>query len=291
MGILEVGTMKLNEIRENPVSDFYTIITEESDDSITEKLSNLNVLFSHDEVMDKFLSGGYPFPVLRNNREEYDIWMENYFKTYLQQDIRGKFPRLNDYNYRKFISMLSQLSGSILNKNDLGRSLNCSEVTISQYLDIAEGTYLWRSLLSYEKSISKSIVKRPKGYLRDSGLTNFLLGIDNRAKLMTHPRVGNLFEAFIIEEILQGMESKVKTGWDPYYFRTKNGAEVDLILERKSTVLPIDIKFGLNSRKGDLTSLNQFVLKNDLSLEIVINNSSEVRRISDKILQIPAGVL
>ena len=217
--------------------------------------------------------------------------MENYFKTYLQQDIRSKFPKLNNIAYRRFLTMLSQLSGSILNKNDLARSLNCSEVTISNYLEIAAGTYLWRSLGSFERSISKSIVKRPKGHLRDSGLTHFLLGIGNREKLLSNPKGGNLFESFIIEELLQGMVSTSATQWQPWYYRTKNGAEVDLVLEGQFGVLPIEIKFGVSNTKSDLTSLNRFVDVHNLPFGIVINNSSEVKLLSDKILQIPAGCL
>ncbi|NQT59177.1 MAG: ATP-binding protein [Bacteroidetes bacterium] len=291
IGIIEVAPMKLNELHEKPVSDFYKIVQEGVDVNSLEKLQNLEICFSYNDVMEKFLIGGYPYPVLRKDTEVYEIWMENYFKTYLQQDIRGKFPKLNDITYRRFISMLSQLSGSIINKNDLGRTLNCSEVTISHYLDIADGTYLWRSLSSYEKSVSKSIVKRPKGHLRDSGLTNFLLGIDTREKLISYPRAGNLFEAFIIEEILGGMESLVTSGWQAFYYRTKNGAEVDLVLNGKFGVLPIEIKLGVSNTKADLLSLQKFVVSNDLPFGIVINNSSEIRMLSQKIIQIPAGCL
>ena len=291
VGILEVAPMKMNEIHEKPVSGIYNLIINGINNESADSLKTLKIIHSHDEVLDKFLYGGYPYPVLRENPLEYGVWMENYFRTYLHQDIRARYPRLNNAAFSRFLKMLSQLSGSILNKNDIGRSLNCSEMTVSQYLDIADGTYLWRSLLSYERSISKSIVKRPKGHLRDSGLTNFLLGINTREKLITHPRVGNLFEAFIIEEILQGMESTLAVNWQPWYFRTKNGAEVDLILEGTFGILPIEIKFGMSSRKSDLISLNQFVMKNDLPLGIVINNASEIKRISERIVQIPAGVL
>jgi predicted AAA+ superfamily ATPase len=256
-----------------------------------DKLLHLDVRYSYDEVINKFLTGGYPYPVLQKDPEVFDIWMENYFRTYLQQDIRSKFPKLNDINYRRFISMLSQLSGSIVNKNDLGRTLSCSEVTVSQYLNIADGTYVWRSLSSYEKSVSKSIVKRPKGHMRDSGLNNFLLGLDSRDKLLKHPRAGNLFEAFIIEEILMGMESTIQTGWQPYYFRTRNGAEIDLILDGKNGTLPIEIKLGVSNTIKDLTSLTRFLDNNNLPLGIVVNNSSRVKKLSDRIIQIPAGCL
>jgi predicted AAA+ superfamily ATPase len=288
IGIIEVGPMKMNELKAREIPGLYQILAEGIDSTTTGKILSMNPLFSRDEVLDKFLSGGYPHPVLQNKPELSRIWMENYFRTYLQQDIRSRFPKLNNTIYRRFIEMLSQLSGSIINRSDLGRTLNCSEVTVAQYLDIAEGTYIWRSLRSYERSISKSIVKKPKGHLRDSGLNLFLLGIDSREKLLRYPRAGNLFEAFVVEEILMGMESTLQSGWQSYYYRTKNGVEVDLVLEGTFGTLPIEIKLGETTGKGDIDGLKQFVNDNKLPLGLVVNTGTEIKLLTDGILQVPA---
>ena len=82
-----------------------------------------------------------------------------------------------------------------------------------------------------------------------------------------------------------------QAGWVPYYYRTKNGAEVDLVLDGKFGTLPVEIKFGVSNTKNDLISLSNFVNENSLPFGIVVNNSSEVRLISDRIIQIPAGAL
>jgi len=131
----------------------------------------------------------------------------------------------------------------------------------------------------------------PKGILRDSGFTHYLAIIDSREALLRSPQVGHNFESFIIEEIIKGIQATEITRWDYYYFRTKNSAEVDLILEGSFGLLPIEIKFGHQTKLKQLTSLQQFVKLHELPLGIVVNNSNEVKMLTDKIIQIPAGCL
>ncbi len=291
VGIIELGTLKFNEFFRQPLSLFYKIFDSSLSLSTLGYLKGLEPTISHSQVMDFFLKGGYPEPTLANNLEFYFTWMENYFRTYIQRDIRGLFPRLNIAKYRRFITMLSSLSGTIINRAEVGRSLDTSEVTVKDYLDIAHGSYLWRNIPSYAKSIVRSIVKMPKGNFRDSGLLHFLQKIHSREQLMAYPNVGATFEAFIIEELIKGLDATMVPGWDYYYYRTRNKAEVDLIIEGDFGVLPIEIKFGLKTKSGRLTSLIKFVKDNNLPLGIVINNSDEVALLADKIIQVPAGLI
>jgi predicted AAA+ superfamily ATPase len=120
--------------------------------------------------MDSFLVGGYPEPVLEQDNRFLAAWMENYYQSYVQRDIRALFPRLDLVRYQRFISMLSTLSGTIINRSQIGRSLDISEKSIRDYLQIAEGGYIWRNIPSYSNSKSKSLIKMPKGIFRDSGL-------------------------------------------------------------------------------------------------------------------------
>jgi len=219
--------------------------------------------------MQAFLKGGYPEPVLEDDAKFYNLWMENYIQTYIQRDVRTLFPRLDLVKYQRFVSMLSALSGTIINRSQVGRSLDTSEKAIRDYLQIAEGSYIWRNTPSYEKSTSKSVVKMPKGSIRDSGLTNFIQGITKREQLLNYPNVGAAFEAFIAEEIIKG-------------------AEIDMIIDGPFGTLPIEIKFGSLIKQRQIQTLKNFVHNNNLPVGIVINNSDDVRLVADRILQLPA---
>jgi predicted AAA+ superfamily ATPase len=288
---VELGTLKLNEFAGKPLSPFYKIFDNLLSLNTLKYLKNLQPQVSHEQVTNFFLKGGYPEPAVNDDDQFHFSWMENYYKTYIERDIRKLFPRLDIVKYRRFIAMLSSLSGTILNRSEVGRSLDTSEVTVKEYLDIAHGTYVWRNMPSYEKSAIKSILKMPKGILRDSGLLHFLQRIHDKEQLSAYPRVGTSFEAFIIEEIIKGLEAKMLTGWEYYYYRTRNGAEIDLILDGNFGILPIEIKYGLKTDKSKITSLRKFIKDNNLPFGIVINNSEEVTMLAEGVIQIPAGLV
>ncbi len=279
----------MNELHEEPLPTFYEIFDDQLSTSTIDKLKELTA--EDGDVIDDFLRGGYPEPVLANSNDFFQTWMQNYFQLYIERDVRKLFPKLDSIKYRRFVSTLSELSGTIVNKAQLGRSLDTSEVTIRDYLEIADKTFVWRMIPSYEKARSISIVKMPKGILRDAGLAHFLANIDDREKLIRSPQVGQNFESFIIEEILKGIQCTRATNWSYYYYRTKHGAEVDLILEGSFGVLPVEIKFGISTQSSQIASLKRFLSDNSLPLGIVINNSTEVKALANNIVQIPATLI
>lgn len=285
--IVELGTLKVNEISCTPLPEFYNIFSDDINDDSFSYLKKLRSNIDIDDFNTLFLKGGYPEPLISDNKEFFEYWMENYIQTYINRDIRKLFPNLDHIKYRKMIMMLTSLSGSIINRSELGRSLDINEKTVKNYIDIAHGSFIFRNIPSYENSTAKSVIKSPKGSIRDSGIINYLNKIDTLEKIESYPRVGINFEAFVIEEILKGLEASFITNWNYYYYRTRNGSEIDLILEGKFGVVPIEIKYGMNTRIKQLTGLNKFLEDNSLPLGIVVNNSDEIRMISNKIIQIP----
>ena len=288
VGLVELGTFKANETYALGLPNFYKVLNKDLNHTTIDFLKGLEPEISHNQLMQTFLKGGYPEPVLEKDDRFYDAWMENYIQTYIQRDIRTLFPRLDLVKYQRFFSMLSALSGTIINRSQVGRSLDISEKAIRDYLQIAEGSYIWRDTPSYEKSTNKSVVKMPKGNIRDSGLTNFIQGITQREQLLNYPNVGAAFEAFISEEIIKGIQATKVVNWNHYYFRTRNGAEIDMILEGPFGTLPIEIKFGSMIKQRQIQTLKKFVYKNNLPLGIVINNSDVVQLVAERILQLPA---
>ncbi len=293
--IVELGTLKLNEFYQKPLPSFYDLFTKhlelESLPEIVDFLKQIKNEISHEEVMQFFLKGGYPEPVLSNNNVFYQNWMENYFRLYIERDVRGLFPKLNFQNYRRFVQMLSALSGTIINRAEVGRSLDTSELTVTEYFDIAHGSFIWRKIPSFEKSVSKSLIKMPKGSFRDSGLSHYIQRIVTHEQLMAYPQVGRDWEAFVCEEIIKGMQALMITNCNYSYYRTKNGAEVDLILEGNFGVLPIEIKFGMNTFPRQLMGMKQFLERNKLPIGLVINNSAKIKLLADNIVQIPATMI
>ena len=290
VGILELGTLKTNERFERPLPDFYEVFKKPLDYdknlSFFQKMKGFDI-----DIWEVFLKGGYPEVVTSSNKEFHQAWMENYYQTYIHRDIKNLFPKIDSIKYRRFIEMLSSLSGTIINKAQLGASLDSSEVTVRNYLDIVDKTFVWRKIPPYEKSKAKSVIKSPKGIFRDSGLCHHLQGLETKERLLRSPRLGLNFESFVIEEILKGMGALSPLRVSFYYYRTRGGSEIDLILEGSFGLLPIEIKVGTTMTLKKLTSLKKFVEDHNLPYGLVINSSKDVKLLTEKIIQIPVTCL
>ncbi len=285
---VEVGTLKANEYYQQPLSDFYNVFKD--------KLDARHVVMgrpplSRDQINQVWLQGGYPEPVLSQDENFCQQWMENYYFNYVNRDVARLFPKMNKIKYQHFIKMLSQLSSTIVNKSQLGRALEISEGSAREYLKIADGTFLWRELYSFESKVIKSVVKMPKGYLRDSGLLHYLLNIRTLDELYQHPIVGQSFEGFVIEEIIKGLNAIGITHWQANYFRTRRGAEVDLVLQGHFGILPVEIKYSSTVTIKNLRALNDFVTQHNVPFGIVINQAEEAIWLTDRIVQVPVGWL
>ena len=256
-----------------------------------EKLEKLKSELSSENLLELCLKGTYPEPFLeRKNKFVYQTWYENYIKTYLERDIRALFPTLKLDAYRRFISMLAFSSGEILNNAKLASALDVSEPTIKNYLEIAEGTFLWRRLNPYFSNKKKSLIKSAKSYLRDTGLINYFLKIETKDQLLSHPNFGYIWEGFVLEQILKTMPRHY-TNFDAYYYRTKNYLEVDLILEAAEGIVPIEIKSGSVIDIKRLNHLKSFIEEYNCKYGILINNADRLTMVSEKIIQIPARFL
>ncbi len=289
VAIVELGTLKANELFGTRLSEFYNIFEASDPKQCLTGISKPELSLRQMQIA--WYQGGYPEPVLEKSKDFYLQWMENYENTYIYRDIARLYPKLNKVAYQRFLTMLCKLSGTIINKADVARALEVSEGSIREYLNIANGTFLWRTLPSYEKSKAKSIVKMPKGYIRDSGLLHMLLRITDVERLYSDPVVGNSFEGFVIEEIIKGLSSLMLTHYSGYYYRTRGGAEIDLILDGPFGTIPIEIKYSSTVTAKKLKHMENFLVENNLPFGILINQSSSACWLKDNIFQLPVNYL
>jgi predicted AAA+ superfamily ATPase len=284
IAIVELGGLLWSEALQKTISMIYQLIEKQQYD----KFFDLKKNYSLDELYVLCLYGGYPEPYLNRNRYKfYEIWVENYLQTYINRDIRRLFPGLNTINYSRFIRMMSFSSGESINISNFSRSLDVSQPTARQYFEIAHGTFIWRILPSFHKSGKKRLIKMSKGYIRDSGLTASFQNIKNVEMLKIYPRFGLIWEVFVIEQIIKSLGALLIQA-NPYYYRTADHSEVDLVLEGKFGLLPIEIKTGFYRGKKQIQGLINFINDYNCPYGILINNDDRIDRISEKVYQIPA---
>ena len=288
---IELAPLSLAEAWQLPASSLYRLLTQNAPmpDILAAAAARLTV----QQVQDYWFAGGYPEPWLSDSEEFRSLWARHYIDSYLLRDIGALFPNLNRDRFRQFITLLSQHSGNILNNADIARTLGVSEPTVRDWLGIAHDTFLWRHIPAWDRSTAKQLVKHPKGFLRDSGLLHRLLRIPDTTQLATHPVVGKSWEGMVVETLLRGFEN-AGIEVQPFHYRTRGGAEIDLILEGQfgtAGLLPIEIKLTPHSDQRALRSLTEFVTSQNCQLGLVINNDERPRWLSERILAVPAASL
>ncbi|TFF40622.1 ATP-binding protein [Mucilaginibacter psychrotolerans] len=180
-----------------------------------------------EKINQLWLRGGFPESLLAANDKNSLAWRRDFIRTYLERDIPQLGPRIPAVTLERFWTMLAHIQSGMVNVSQLAKGLDVNSTTISRYLDLMTDLLLIRRLQPWTQNVGKRLVKAPKVYLRDSGITHALLNIGSFNDLLGHPVAGGSWEGFVIENILSVAPSEVI----PYFYRTSNGAEIDLILE------------------------------------------------------------
>jgi predicted AAA+ superfamily ATPase len=197
-----------------------------------------DVGFDHMETL--WFRGPLPRSYLAETDEESRIWRESYINTFLERDIPQLGIQIPSRTLRRFWTMLSYYHGGIINYAELGRSFGISDMTVRKYCDILEGTYMIRILLPWHANIGKRLVKRPKIYLRDSGLFHSLISIDTERQLLSHNKLGVSWEGFALENVSRAIG---KENHSLYFWSTHAGAEIDLFWQKGGKNWGIEFKY------------------------------------------------
>jgi hypothetical protein len=176
-----------------------------------------------------WLRGGFPRAYLASDDGAAWRWLEGFAATFLERDVPQLGIRVPAEALRRFWLMTAHYHGQIWNAAELARSMDVTANTVRHYLDILNGAYVLRVLQPWNENLKKRQVKSPKVYVRDSGLLHFLLGIDSMSALRSHPRYGSSWEGFALEQTLAMQGER-----DAYFWSTLRGAELDLLLLRRS---------------------------------------------------------
>lgn len=200
-----------------------------------------------DDLETLWVRGGYPLSYLALSAKASFLWRRQFIKTYIQRDLGLLGLNTDVAVMERFWRILATAQGQLLNAENLGRSLGISRTTVKRYIDFLEGAFMLRVLPPWFRNLKKRLVKSPKIYIRDSGLLHSLLGLDNHEALLNHVSVGASWEGFAIEQIINSLDGETSTS----FYRTQQGAECDLILEKNgSVVAAIEIKLGARAKVG-----------------------------------------
>lgn len=218
--------------------------------SLAGRIAHLNLLpFSLSEVgagqdcnPDEFIFKGM-YPPLYDQPFDINKWYGNYIQTYIEKDVRQIKNINNLVVFERFVKLCAGRVGQLLNMHSLAIEAGLDHKTIASWLSILESSFILFRLQPHHVNFNKRLVKMPKLYFYDTGLTAALLGITQQSQLPQHPLRGALFENFIITELLKSRLNKGLPN-NLYFWRDNTGHEIDVIEERNGHLFPIEIKSG-----------------------------------------------
>jgi len=210
---------------------------------------------SRNRLQTLWCRGGYPAGgILEAGR--FPQWQQDYLSLLAQRDLPNWGLPAKPQVTQRLLKMLAAVHGQIGNASQIGQSLGLSYQTINHYIDYLAGAFLIRRLPPYLTNLRKRLVKSPKIYWRDTGLLHALLNVTERDDLLSRPWVGASWEGFVIEQILAAFQQE-ELAVEPFFFRTSDQYEIDLVLEFGGELWAVEIKLTSSPTPGDFARLEK----------------------------------
>lgn len=228
--------------------------------------------------------GGMP-ELLELTHHERIEWLRSYEITYLERDL-GDLARMDDLQpFKKFQKLASLRSGCLLNYSELARDASVSVDTSRRYLEYLRISYQALLLQPWRTNVTSTLVKTPKLYWVDMGLLRHLTGMGDGV-------TGNLYENYVVTEIWKWCKT-VAERVDLYFYRTRSGMEIDLILEIPKGLIGLKIKSRERVVRSDATALRSFgeAIGERWLGGMVVYRGNKIAYMGDKIWAVPSSRL
>jgi hypothetical protein len=221
-------------------------LMQKASESLAGRISYYVLLgFRKDDLTDELYEhhhfrGGFPRSLLAPDIAISNQWRKDYLQAYIERDIPQLGVKLAPHTVFKFCQMIAHYHGNIINYSEVGRSFGVADTTVRHYVEILTGTYIVRLLQPWYANIGKRLVKRPKIYIRDSGILHSLLMIDSMEALSRHPKVGASWEGYALEAVSRSIG---KPDYETYFYSVHSGAELDLVWEHNGKMWGCEFKY------------------------------------------------
>jgi hypothetical protein len=197
---------------------------------------------------------------------DWQLFYAAYTKTYLERDVRELAQVGDELKFIKFMTALAARSAQMLNLSSIANEIGISVPTANRWLSILISSNIVYLLQPYYSNSLKRAVKTPKLYFLDTGLIAYLTKWTTPEVLEAGAMAGAFFETFVVGEVLKSFYNAGILEPPLYYYRDKDGKEIDLLIEQDGKLHPVEIKKTANPSKRQLANFS--VLEKNESITI-----------------------
>ncbi|OYT10484.1 MAG: AAA family ATPase [Bacteroidetes bacterium 4572_112] len=181
------------------------------------------------------------YPAVYSRKIPADIFYSNYLSTYIERDVRT-LKNIGNLNlFTLFVQLCAGRIGQPLNYSSLASDTGISVNTAKEWLSVLESSYIIFLLRPHHKNYNKRLIKMPKLYFYDTGLVSNLLKIELAEQIQNHYLLGNIFENYVVSELLKNRYNQGKKS-NLFYWKDNKGKEVDIIIDSFDNIIAIEIK-------------------------------------------------
>ena len=209
---------------------------------------------------------GYMPELIFNDRKKWEFFYSSYVQTYIERDVRDLINISDESKFLKFMISLASRSGELLNYGAVANEVGISNETVKRWVSVLRTSRIIYLLEPYFNNHLKRVIKTPKIYFMDIGLLAYLTKWPTPETLANGAKAGNIFETFIISEIVKSYLNAGIINPPLYFYRDKDKKEIDLIIEEAEKIYPIEIKMSASPNKE--MAKNFSVLKRKIDKEI-----------------------
>ncbi len=206
------------------------------------------------------IEGGMP-PTLGLSARTRRDWYDGYRQTFLERDLRQLATIENLPEFSRLLSLSLLRTGGVLNKHELAADAALKDPTARRYLNILEVACQLHELPPFLPNIGKRLVKSSKLYAGDVGMAAYVANIASWDDAVSMGREGALLETWVVDE-LRTIDGLSDSRSSMMYLRRSHGPEVDIVFERGTRVVAIEIKASATVSARDLAGLR--TLRDDL---------------------------
>ncbi len=208
-----------------------------------------------DELVRIVLEGGFPEALARENERRRQAWARSWIESVLRRDLRDIAEIEKLAELPKFVRLLAEYSGQLVNYSRLGSNIGVSHKTGQRYVGLLEQIFVITTLQPWRSNVLKRMVRTSRLHFLDSGLLAATRGLTLARVSADRREFGALLECFVFAEVLKLMTVSELT-LEPRHFRDQQMHKVDLVLERNDgKIAGIEIKASATVRSGDFAGL------------------------------------
>ena len=228
-------------------------------------------------------------PELLDANRDREWFYRDYVRTYIERDIRRIVNVKDEMKFRNFLISLAARSSNLLVYEDIASDVGVDIKTAQHWTSVVAASGIIKIIHPYYNNAIKRAIKTPKIYFMDTGLLCYFVGWKTPESAENGAMSGAIFETYVVSEIIKSFINAGRDIENLYFYRDRDGREIDLLIDEDNTLYPVEIKKGatIDPKWAKGFSALHKITDHTLYRPCIICRCDEVRSVKEDVIAVP----